>query len=69
MVSVGKECMQPLISAQYIKSRLTSGVVMDVIVDGPRCKRGDGTIQEADLAEDIVMDGEMYGSVKSFCFL
>ena len=28
------------------------------VVDGFRCKRCDGTIQEADLAEDVVMDGE-----------
>ena len=36
---------------------------------GFRCKRCDGTIQEADLADDLVMDGEAYGSVKNFCYL
>ena len=34
------------------------------VVDGFRCKQCDGTIQEADLAaKDLVMDGEIYGSV------
>ena len=33
------------------------------------CKRCDGTIQEAALAEDLVVDGETYGCVKSFCYL
>ena len=52
--------------------RLTIGitihnsVVVYVVVDGSRCKRGDGTIQEADLADDLVVDGEMYGSVETF---
>ena len=36
---------------------------MSLIVDGLRCKRCDGTIQEADLAKDLVMDGETYESV------
>ena len=40
-----------------------------LVVDGFRYKQCDGTIQEADLAEDLVKDGETYGSVKSFCFL
>ena len=33
---------------------------------GFRCKRSDGTTQEADLSKDLVMDGETYGSVKSY---
>ena len=36
--------------------------------DGFRCKRCDGIVQEADLAEDLMMDGETYGYVKSFCY-
>ena len=40
-----------------------------MVVDGFKCKRCDGTIQEADLPTDLVMDGETYGSVKSFCNL
>ena len=31
--------------------------------------RCDGTIQEADLAEDLMVDGERYGCVQSFCYL
>ena len=31
--------------------------------------RCDGTIQEADSAEDLVVDGETYGCVKRFCYL
>ena len=27
------------------------------------------TIQDADLAEDLMVDGETYGWVKSFCYL
>ena len=40
-----------------------------LLADGFRCKRCDGTIQETDLSEDLVMDGETYGCVKSFSYL
>ena len=33
------------------------------------CKRCDGTIPEANIAENLVVDGEMYGCVKSLCFV
>ena len=36
-----------------------------LVADGFRCERCDGTIQEADL----VVDGETYRCVKSFCYL
>ena len=36
---------------------------------GFRCRRCDGTIQEVDLAEDLMVDGETYECVKSFCHL
>ena len=39
------------------------------VSDGFRCKRCDGTIQEADLVGDLVVDGETYGYVKNFCYL
>ena len=42
---------------------------MSVVADGCSCKRCDGTIQEADLAGDLVVTGETYGCVKSFCYL
>ena len=33
------------------------------------CRRCDGTIQEAALGEDLMVEGETYGCVKSFCYL
>ena len=33
------------------------------------CKLCNGTIQEAAIAEDIVVDAESYRCVKSFCYL
>ena len=42
---------------------------MSLVADGFMCRRGDGTIREADLAEDLIMNGEMYECVKSFCYL
>ena len=48
-----------------------SGVRGDLsrVADGFRCKRCDGTIQEADLAEDLMVDGRTYECVKRFCYL
>ena len=37
--------------------------------DGFRCKRCDGTIQDADLAGDLLVDVETYGCLKSFSYL
>ena len=39
------------------------------VADGFRCRRCDGTIQEVDLADDLMVDGETYEYVKSFCYL
>ena len=39
------------------------------VADGFRCRRCDGTIQEVDLAEDLMVDGETYECAKSFCYL
>ena len=39
------------------------------VADGFSCRRCDGTILEADLAEDLMVDGETYECVKSFCYL
>ena len=36
---------------------------------GFRCKRCDGTIQEAALDEYLVVDGDKYGCVNNFCYL
>ena len=42
---------------------------MSQVADGFRCRRCDGTIQEVDLAEYLMVDGETYECVKSFCYL
>ena len=39
------------------------------VADGFRFGRCDGTIKEADLAEDLMVDGETYGCLKSSCYL
>ena len=39
------------------------------IADGFRCRRCEETIQEDDLAEDLMVDAETYECVKSFCYL
>ena len=39
------------------------------MVHGFKCKRCDGTLKEADLVEDLVVDGETYRCVKNFCYL
>ena len=48
-----------------------SGVRGDLsrIADDFRCRRCDGTIQEVDQVEDLMVDGETYECVKSFCYL
>ena len=42
---------------------------MSRVADGFRCRRCDGTIQEVDLALDLMVHGETYECVKSFCYL
>ena len=61
---MGKECRQTLFTARY-------GVRGDLlqVADGFSCRRCDGTIQEADLHEDLMVDGETCGCVKSFSYL
>ena len=58
---------------QYISQRGDLSRVADSIrsrrCDGFCCMRCDDTIQEADLAEDLMVDGETYECVKSFCYL
>ena len=39
------------------------------VADGFMCRRCNATIQEVDLAEDLMVDGETYECVKSFCYL
>ena len=42
---------------------------LSLLADSFRCTRCDGTIQEADLAGGLVVDGETYGCVKRFSYL
>ena len=44
-------------------------IIFFCVYDGFRCKRCDGRIREIDLAEDLMVDGETYECVKSFCYL
>ena len=56
-----------IVRANTLKSTVCKGWIhkrysgvhgnLSLVVDGFRCKRSDGTIQEADLTKDIVMDG------------
>ena len=39
------------------------------VADGFRCRRCDWTIQEVDLAEDLMVDEETYECVKRCCYL
>ena len=61
--------VQCAVCIKWIHKRC-SGVRGDLsrIADGFRCRRCDGTIQEADLAEDLMLDAETYGCVKSICY-
>ena len=62
--------VQTTVCIKWIQKRC-SGVRgnLSLGADGFRCNRCDGTIQEADLAGDLVVDGETYRCVKSFCFM
>ena len=59
--------VQCTVCKKWIHKRC-SGVRGDLsrVADGFRCRRCDGTIQEAD---DLMVDGETYECVKSFCYL
>ena len=63
MVSVGK------LRSVHSMFKIDSQAVQWWVADGFRCRRCDGTIQEADLTEDLSVDGETYGCVKSCCYL
>ena len=56
---------------QKIIHKRCNGVHGDLlrVADGFICMRCNGTIQEAGLAGGIMVDGETYGCVKSFCYL
>ena len=67
---VGANSVHGTVCKKLIRKRC-SGVRGDLsrVSDGFMCRRGDETIQEADLAEDLMVDGETYGCVKSFFYL
>ena len=67
---VQAKSVQCTICENWIHKRC-SGVRGDLshVADGFRCRRCDGTIQESDLAKDIMVDGDTYGCVKSSCYL
>ena len=66
MVYVVNEYRQTLFSAHYVKKLCGE---LSRVADSFRCMRCDGTIQESDLAEDLMVDGEMYECVKRVCYL
>ena len=57
--------VQCTVCKKWIHKRY-SGVHGDLsrVADGFRCRRCDGTIQEVDLAEDLMVDGETYECVE-----
>ena len=61
---------QCTVCIQWIHKRC-SGVRGDLslLADRFRCKQCDGSIQKADLAGDLVVDGQTYECVKSFCYM
>ena len=59
--------VQCSVCKKWIDKRCSRDLLL--VADGFRCKRCDRTIQEADLAGDLAVDGENYGCVKSFCHL
>ena len=64
--------MQAPLCVQDVKSRITRDVVVYIIIIDSRCfmsNRCDSTPQEADLDEDLVVDGETFGCVHMLCYL
>ena len=61
----------PCTVCKKIIHKQCSGVRGDLlrVADGFRCRRCDGTNQEVDLAEDLMVEGETYECVKSLCYL
>ena len=71
MERCGKRVPANSVQCTVCKKRIhkrCSGVRGDLsrAADGFRCRRCDGTIQEADLAEDLMMDGGMYKELLLF---
>ena len=62
--------VQCTVCKKWIHKRC-SGVRGDLswVADSFMCRHCDGTIQEVDLDEDLMVDGETYECVKRFCYL
>ena len=61
---------QDKVCIKWIHKRCSGGRGdLSLVADGCRCKQCDGTLRESDIAGDLVVDGEIYGCVKSFCYL
>ena len=60
-----RQTVQCTVCKQWIHKRC-SGVRGDLsrVADGFRCRRCDGTIQEVDLADDLMVDGQTYECVE-----
>ena len=66
-----KESRKTLLIKPYVKSGFKSGAVVNChwLLMGSGVSDMTRQIQEAGLAENLVVDGETYGCVKSFCYL
>ena len=70
----GKGVQANSVQCTVCKNGFTNGAVvlcddLSQVANGFRCRRCDGTIQEVDLAEDLMVDGETYEYVKNFFYL
>ena len=62
--------VQCTVCIRWIHNRCSSiRCDLSLVADGFGYKRCDEKIQEVDLAGDLVVDGETYGCIKSFCYL
>ena len=62
-------CTPHIFLPSYLIIRINRFHDLSRVADGFKCRRCDGIIQEVDLAEDLMVDGETYEYVKSFCYL
>ena len=68
--SAGKLCqVHSMYEVAFTSGAVVKGVALLLVIHGFTYKRCDGTIQEYYLDEDLVVDGETYECVKSFCYL
>ena len=63
---VQSNSVQCTVCTKKLIHKRSSGVCGDLVANGFRCRQCDETIQEADPAEDLMVDGEMYECVEFF---